>query len=318
MFEWLIKKIKRCHPYILNIAGSIFLSASLTYIRGYKFSSNFIETDLSLSFWFFEHIFCNPYLGTLLGIILMITAIFSNHFREKDSKFEIDQKHNEDINKLMKKNKENIDKLMTENQELKEAIYNLHRKNVDNWIKGMYKVFDFTPKERLSIYFYYRNRFILLARHSSDPEKKETHNPTHPIETGILGKIWRNGQFTDMKCPVYDEEDDKSYLEHMEKCYGYSSERTKEMNMKSCRYFGMSITDSDDNIGIILFESTEEGSLSEEDRNLMVSYWRSFDSYLCNFIKDSIVYEEQKQRNSEINSSPEQEFISDFNGEKHE
>ncbi len=303
MDKWIIKKIKWFNPYISNVAGGVFLSASFTYIRDYKFISNLDD----LKFWFFEHLFCNPYLGSFLGVILMVTGSLSNLFREKDNDLEVTQKH-----------KDAVDNIMMENYKLKESLYDLHKKNVDTWIKGMYKLFDFKSTERLSIYFYYSNCFTLLARHSSDPEKKTTHNPTHPIGIGILGQIWRNGQCMDINCPVYDKKDDKIYLEYMESNYGYSPERTKEINMKSCRYFGMSIKDSDDNIGIILFESTEEGSLDKEKPNKMIDYCKSFESHLCNFIKDSILYEDEKQRIHSLNPSTEQDFISQFKGKKHE
>lgn len=303
MFKGLKKKLKWFNPYISNVAGGFFLSASFTYIRDYKFISNLGD----LKFWVFEHLFCNPFLGLFLGFMLMLAGSLSNFFREKDNDLEVTQK-----------NKDAIDNIMMENQKLKESLYSLHKKNVDTWIKGMYKLFDFKPTERLSIYFYYCDCFTLLARHSSDPEKKATHNPTHPIGMGILGQIWKNGQCADINCPVYDKRNDKIYLEYMERKYGYSSERTKEMNMKSCRYFGMSIKDSDDNIGIILFESTEEGSLDKEIQDRMIDYCKSFESHLCNFIKDSIFYEDEKQRILNLNPSTEQDFITQFKGEKHE
>ncbi|WP_422413942.1 MULTISPECIES: hypothetical protein [unclassified Endozoicomonas] len=79
--------------------------------------------------------------------------------------------------------------------------------------------------------------------------------------------------------------------------YSYSREILESINMKSCRYFAVAITEAGDNIGVILFESERKDSFPNEVKIQIRDYCSDYQSHLCNFVKDGILYDKSIDSN---------------------
>lgn len=73
--------------------------------------------------------------------------------------------------------------------------------------------------------------------------------------------------------------------------YGYTREILESINMKSCQYFAIAITEADDNIGVILFESEIKDNFTQQVKVQIREYCNAYQSHLCRFVKDGLKYD---------------------------
>ncbi|WP_025123256.1 MULTISPECIES: hypothetical protein [unclassified Serratia (in: enterobacteria)] len=283
----MIEFIKKFNIPFLSPASILILSISCAFVGNYTTATAWSNVKDAASLIAF--ILTNPYIGIVISAVLFIFSEMGNH---------VDKKELTNANKQLKiDNQELISlrKTINESQEacegLKQEIYNVHLKQIKTWLKGICKQTGLSTYDRISIYFALDKEFSILSRYSLNPELCKIHKRNFPLDRGVLSHAWRYNEHWEGGSPTYDIGNPNQYYEYMEKEYGYSEESLNKINMKSCRYLGLSITDADENIGVILFESLKTDTLTAESISKIIKYCDDFQSHLCSFVKDSIIYD---------------------------
>lgn len=281
--------IKR-NPNFHTVSGTIILSLGCAFVGNYNFDTAFSAIDSMATTIAF--VLTNPYIGIILGAILMIVGGISNHLiqnklqvENQDLKNDNDklQEHLKELNSL----REKISEYQEDGHQLKVENYKLHEKQVETWLKGICKHIDLNYESRVSIYYKDENVFKLLARNSANPLLKQFNRKDYPIECGLISKAWQYGYYADTDIP----EDMEAYVEYMRNKYKYSDEALYSIRMKSLTMLGLAIVDADENIGVIIFESTEPNAFKEGTIEAIKKYCRDFQSHLSGFVRDCKVYE---------------------------
>ncbi|MCS0351185.1 hypothetical protein ND920_06075 [Vibrio ordalii] len=214
----------------------------------------------------------------------------------------------------------NLEKQINSSQEdcnlLRIELHELHIKQITTWLKGIFKQVSLTNKDRVSIYIQTSKEFTLLARYSINPVLNEVHKIKFPRDNGVISKAWALGRHEEVDCPIFSDGSEK-YYDYMQKVYGYAPPRLEEINMKSCNFLGLSITNADENIGVILFESERKESLNKESFDLITQYCEDFQSHLCGFVHDSQIYHKPNLVNkSNAASDTDADILNEFSGVK--
>lgn len=279
--------IKKCNFPLLSTFSTIILSFSCAFVGNYTLAiawGKVNSADTMIAF-----ILSNPYAGMIISALIFIWSELGNYFDKKDIMAENDNLKNDTAELL------SLRKRLNESQEdcegLKQEIYNVHLKQIKTWLKGIYKQVNLSTHDRISIYFVVEKEFSILSRYSLNPVLCEIHTRKFPLERGVLGHAWRHNEYRETGSPAFDPKNPEEYYKYMEGKYSYSREVLDGINMKSCRYLGLSITDADENIGVILFESLKEDTLRPEIIDKIIKYCNDYQSHLCGFVKDSIVYD---------------------------
>ncbi|HDZ8838378.1 TPA: hypothetical protein RUW99_004281 [Aeromonas veronii] len=278
------------NPNLHTVLGTIILSLGCAFVGNYNYSSAYSTINSAATLISF--ILTNPYVGIVIGAILMIIGAISNHFIQSKLQNENNNLKNEnrglqeqlsELNSL----REKISEYQEDGHQLKVENYKLHEKQVETWLKGICKHIELDYESRVSIYYKDGNVFKLLARNSSNPLLKQFRRKDYPIECGVISKAWQYGYYADDNIP----EDFDAYIEYMCKKYQYAEEVLYSIQMKSCTILGLAIVDADENIGVILFESKEQNAFEKGTIEAIKKYCSDFQSHLSGFVRDCKVYE---------------------------
>lgn len=238
---------------------------------------------------FIAYILTNPVIALFVSIPLLIVSEVVSNRRKKDL-----EKKNKDLereNDSVPPLKEKIDKSQEDLQALKSDMCQLHQSHVRTWLKGIFKQIEFDTYVRASVYYENSDSFSLLARYSLNPALAKSHKQKFQLNQGVISQAWQHGEHLDNKSPSYDSTP-KEYTAYMLSKYKYTEEQLEKINMKSCTFFGLSITQADENIGVVLFESLMENAFSEEIVCKIKDYCHHFESHLCSFVRDGIGYDQ--------------------------
>lgn len=184
-------------------------------------------------------------------------------------------------------------------QSLRSDIYRVHQDLVGTWLKGVSKQINLDSYSRVSIYYENQESFYLLSRYSINPKLAKTYKQKFGLNEGVISQAWQHGEHSEDDSPEYVS-DKNGYIEYMIKHYGYSREVLELINMKSCRYFALAITEAGDNIGVIIFESERKDSFSNEIKTQIRDYCSDHQSHLCNFVKDGTLYDKSISSNKAL------------------
>jgi len=267
-------------------AGTIFLTFGGAFAGSYKNSEAWELVINPVSFM--SYIFSNPYVYLLLGAMTLLFGGLGIHRDQKNLETEnaaLKKENNEVelVKSSLNSSQENI-------EQLKSDIYYIHQKLVETWLKGLAKQIHLDTHSRITIYYENEESFTLLARYSSNPKLAKKHKMKFGLNQGVISKAWEHGEFIEDASPSYSE-DSKAYAAYMINKYQYSIEEVDAINMKSCRYFALAITEADDNIGVILFESEQANAFAENKIDEIRNYCSDYQSHLCNFVRDGLRYD---------------------------
>lgn len=323
MFKVISKKVNNS---ISTALSTISLSLGCAFVSSYTHSEFFekVKLDKFVLFNFFAYILSNPYVYIIVGAVILFLSEYGNHLKKNDIINENNDFKEKDITSTKK-----IEDLRIENEGLKSAINSeqelsqvlrvkicdVHVKQITTWLKGVFKQMELTPEERVSIYFVVNKEFHILDRYSSNPNYKEIHKQRFSLNQGVISKTWQKGSHHELGSPEFSVNND-GYQRYMMQNYGFSENEITSLNMKSCRLLGVAINDADENIGVILFESTSGDSLSLAYAQKILEYCKNYQSHLCGFVKDSIIYNEELEKNKAIlNSNTDREVLDALGGE---
>lgn len=294
------EKIVRFLKYIFNIQflhtlSTILLSIGCAYVSGYNFNYENVQ-----NIWDALWLVFNPYVLIIVGSGILIFASYKQYIQTSNLVKSIDSlnKENESLkesNRQLISEKEQYHKSLEKSQEecalLNIDIIQARRTQVENWLKGLFKQFSLTTYDRISIYCVVDNSFYLVNRYSDNPSlcrntisKIANLENKYPMEKGVIYKAWCHNKHYDSNCPAYIE-DEEGYYSHMSREYGYDREYIAKINMKSCRYLGLAIKEQGNNIGVIIFESTNKNNISKSAIAKIEAYCKDYNDYLCGFIE---------------------------------
>lgn len=268
--------------------GTVLLSIGCAFVGSYDNKSAWNKVNGNGAAEFIAYILTNPIIALVVSIPLLITSEIISNRRKKE--LEVKNKALEAKNVNIPSLEERLDKSQEDLQALKSDIYGLHQDHVRTWLKSIFKQIEFDTYVRASVYYENFDSFSLLARYSLNPALAKSHKPKFQLNQGVISQAWQHGEHTDNECINYDSDPD-AYITYMMNKYKYSKEQLIKINMKSCTFFGLSITQADENIGVILFESLNENAFPQETIKKIKDYCHHFESHLCSFVRDGISYD---------------------------
>jgi len=271
---------------LLTSFGTILLTSGGAFVGSYKHNEAFEAVGGVASF--ITYLLSNPYLGFIIGAPALLIGGLGIYR---------DQRTLESENKVLREKNDEVELIRTslnssqeEVENLKSEIYFIHQKLVETWLKGISKQIQLDTFSRVTIYFENAESFTMLARYSSNPKLAKKHKLKFELNQGVISKAWEHGEYIENKSPSFEDKP-KEYIDYMSKKYSYSEKQLKDMNMKSCFYFALSITEADDNIGVILFESEKSHAFNEEMMTTIRNYCSDYQSHLCGFVRDGLLYD---------------------------
>lgn len=123
--------------------------------------------------------------------------------------------------------------------------------------------------DRVSVYYRHEDMFIMLARWSQHPERTKPGRGSYPIDQGAIGIAWDLGEIAQV-LPANRTTWDK----RLAKNYGFDEEVAASLKMHCQSIAAMRVVEADRAVGVIVFESTEQGRATievlEKARNSML------------------------------------------------
>ncbi|CDL84039.1 hypothetical protein [Xenorhabdus szentirmaii] len=240
----------------------------------------------------------------LLGILLLIVGSVGNSREISNLKGKIKKLSND--NNILKKAetnlKEKIDEAEQELVETKTTIRKLNLDSIEIWLKVYSKQLELTNSDRVSLYYEDNKNLHILSRYSINPRLKEIHKQKFPLDKGVISDAWQNGVCYKV-IPVSYSDSPSQYIKHCEAIFGYDEDEIKSLTMKSQLYFAKAITDADDHIGIIIFESYNPNLFDDGKKDEVKSFLESSSSLLTNLIKASKKFDQEMMNKTPSNAT---------------
>jgi len=270
----------------LTVLGALFLALGGDFSYTIQESKKLLNDVNSTGIDYTLAIIGNNWVLFFLGAALLLLGTIGNYL---DSKALLSENE-----KLKEKNvqvsnlESELNSTKEENESLMASLQKKHQELVRNWLKTLYNDLKLTSNDRLTIYFVHDGEFTLLARYSSNPKIRKIHNQRFPLNKGVISLTWEHGEYIEKSCPCYDTEPEE-YTKYIETTYNYNSEEIEHLTMKSNKYFGLSILDADDTVGVIIFENCEDGKHEGFEKNSATirRYGKRYESYLSGFVREA-------------------------------
>ena len=129
-------------------------------------------------------------------------------------------------------------------------------------LKVLTQILNFGETERISLYTHDRRdrKFIMVARHSSNPRYKQPGRVIYPENQGCIGRVWEQSScFVELPEPETPQ-----YFQTHQDEFNMDRKVVESIVMKSRTIGGISIDDRDgEKSAIIIFESTRSRAFRE-------------------------------------------------------
>jgi len=271
---------------LLTSIGTVLLTIGGAFVSSYCHSEAInLVTGIPSAI---SYALSNPYFAFIAGVPALIFGGLGIY--QDQSRLEADNTALKEDNKSVIELRESLNSSQEDCQILRSEIYRVHQKLVETWLKGIFKQIEFDTYSRVSVYYENREDFYLLARYSLNPKLAKKHNLKFELDQGVISKAWQHGEHIEKESPEY-KNDPSSYFNFMIERYSYSQDELSAINMKSCRYFALSITEAGENIGVILFESENAEAFNDSAVQQIRNYCDDYQSHLCSFVKDGILHD---------------------------
>lgn len=169
------------------------------------------------------------------------------------------------------------DEMRTGRAEAEEQVEEL-RSRLDQALKEVISLYlrrcmrhrVFAQTERVSLYAYTDEHFVLAGRHSEHPDNKNPRRQRFPSRQGCIGSAWY-GDPCFVTLPDPDTET-QAYLDVMNLSFGLNANAVSALRMKSRVYYARAIQSHDTTrVGVIVFESTRVDGLDQPYLESIVS-----------------------------------------------
>lgn len=235
-----------------------------------------------LSYWFSEFLKLEPsvddsksyfYIVEMLvsytfwiGLVVLLISVFgvrfslqrkkqAEDFRVKNDNLKQDIQSYRSSESLLKQqlddNQQELFNLRGQHQEL---LYD----STSNFLRHLAEeCCSLNDKQRISLYLFSSEQFILVGRYSKHPEFKNKNRMKFPSHEGCIAKAWYDGEVS-----VTLPSNHKEYVEYCELELNIKRSDIKNHRMKSRDFFGKAIEDKGgDRVGVIIFESQKPNTL---------------------------------------------------------
>jgi len=295
-------------------AGSAVISISASFAGTYDSSKEWGGTSGVQDFVLF--LSTNPWLWIVVGALTILYGGKGTYTDQKAlNKINSDLKAD---NSKVQQLKEKINGVTEDSESLQNELAQLQVKLVATWLKGSSRQLNLGTHCRATIYYYVDEHFYLLARYSQNPKYSEVHRQKFSKNQGVISKAWEHKVCVDIEgIPSYEEKPD-DYKEYMQKNYGYAAEKTDTLTMKSCQYVAVSITEADNHIGVIVFESDTLGLFKTQKVSQIKKYCAEYQSYMVDFIHGGIKYDKTVKVSTHKEHDVDEEFMAEFGGVSYE
>lgn len=198
---------------------------------------------------------CWVYLLILFSLIMFASVIVSAKRNLHNRNIAVELKKNEDLRKSI--------------QIYQDEYYKLCSNN----ILSMFKTFFVSHDERISIYKFNDNHFILLGRYSKNQKFNKKTEYQYSSEEGLIGKAWNDGETFIEGAPKWSKKNKASYNNFMKKICSITDKRLNNLTMKSQSLYIVTLHDdntAEDPDGIIVFESMNPIKVCKTECDLLI------------------------------------------------
>ncbi|MCS4277775.1 hypothetical protein M2390_002990 [Mycetocola sp. BIGb0189] len=120
-----------------------------------------------------------------------------------------------------------------------------------------------TPNDRISVYFNNGSRFVMAARYSADPVFHTAKEDAYLVSRSLISSAWRN-QIASTKYPNVEE-----WRSALAQDLGHSPGIGETIHMTSLSAAGVRLEFHNDNVGVLVIESTDSERAKQRTANLM-------------------------------------------------
>ena len=294
---------------ILTAIGTLLLSISCSYIKGFDFTLKW-HSSIGI-FEHFELIVINPFTWIFIGVIILIVGLIGAYQDNKEllrsnNELKSENAKYQDLKRFYRS-------AIEDQYSLEIKLAGLHKDNVRTWLKGIFKQLELTTNVRVTIYYEFEDAFMLLARYSKNPNISKLHRLKFQFDEGVISKTWEHMEYINLDIPDFKSNPD-GYYDAKQQEFAYHKSFLDRLNMKSCDFFGMAILDADQSVGVILFESNAKGNLTKEKIAEIKRFCEPYQSYLAGFIREAVKYEKQLRNRSTKYSDVDINILREYGG----
>lgn len=168
------------------------------------------------------------------------------------------------------KKSKRADVLERENDQLREVIIKSqgdHRENCSRKLLSLAEQLQFDGNDRISLYKYEHDKFIMLGRHAERPDLRKPGRGVYSADQGVIGGAWKSGNGSCFVDDLSDPADDlENYINENSVRFQVSREITIGMSMKSRTIAAFCLKDHGGlgRAAVIVFESLAVNRFKEE------------------------------------------------------
>ncbi|WP_155397246.1 hypothetical protein [Stutzerimonas stutzeri] len=270
--------------------GALLLTIGGAFAGNYNLDPNLKDVS---GFWtLVKFVFTCPYVAMVIGF--GATFLGGRSIVKKNEALERKNKQLEYENSKSLVLQRSLEAALEDCQTLKADMLMLHKKLVGTWLKGACKQVSLGSDARVTVYYERSEQFYLLARYSANPKFSKTNKQKFSLNSGVISLAWQHGEHVDEDCPSFCD-DEQAYLGYLVGRYNFTAETAASFTMKSCRYLALAITDADENVGVILFESENPNGFDGR-KDAIKRYCEEYQSHLCTFVRDALLYDKSVGR----------------------
>ncbi|PPF82620.1 hypothetical protein C5E07_13060 [Pseudoclavibacter sp. RFBJ3] len=140
-----------------------------------------------------------------------------------------------------------------------------HTKAVELAVKALLKQLSKycnaqSHSERVSVYFYQRDKFVMIARYSMSPELEVPGRGTYPVQQGVIGAAWNSTHGTLVQ--VYSPNERLWDEKHIDD-FGFDNATIEVLTMRPRVVAAMRIEEDGKSVGMLVFESAERSRIGQ-------------------------------------------------------
>lgn len=208
--------------------------------------------DWKKSFWGLSDV---P-LGKILYCISVFTAIVFGFWGLS---------HQKSITDLEKDNAEKGNKIIDLESALTDSIQEMNEL-FNSYLTLMVKNLGFKYNERISVYKVHEGKFVLIGRASDNPNLQKVGRGSYPLEEGLIGKGWAEGEYFIDNLPDPNNRNGDTYYTQVNSINNIDREVVRKIKMKSRTYFIYRIRGYDNQPkAVLVIESLNSNAFSKED-----------------------------------------------------
>ena len=226
------KKIRR---FFLSNYGE-YVAAFIAAINGiaYAINSTINENKHPILFWIYSK---KTYLAVSVCIFVLLQSVIKISSRDT------------------------LDRIKKEMERLR-ALVSLYKTNIDGLastkIMDLFKKWEFSNSERITVYIHTEASFIPFARYSSNPVLIQKGRTFYPEKEGCIGKAWEEGCCYEGKM-----------AKNKTSFYKMDVSTFEGRHMKAKTIYAHRIGDGAKGLGVIVVESTKPNFRKDSIQNLV-------------------------------------------------